>query len=157
MPQCPLPRKTQRIIILLQEVLVHSLFRLQPIPENAQIPARFIGVHKGHENMFAFKGDSDIKDDESATFPNRTLMMQHEFAQPPMEDPNMGVGPGGGLQWDASLPGQFNTQIARYSGGKPGQLVTIGSYDRRHQIFTSGMGCFRRVPWPNTHIDALRF
>ena len=52
--------------------------------------------------------------------------MQHEFAQSPMEDPSMEMGPGGGLQWDASLPGQFNTQAARYPGGPPRKQVTIG-------------------------------
>ncbi|PVH80179.1 hypothetical protein DL98DRAFT_208559 [Cadophora sp. DSE1049] len=88
-------------------------------------PARSPGVHMGHENMFSFGGDSDNEDDEGAAFADRTLMMQHEFAQSPMDDPNMEMGPGG-LQWDATLPGQFNTQAARYPGGPPRKQVTIG-------------------------------
>lgn len=88
-------------------------------------PARSPGVHMGHENMFSFGGDSDGEDDEGAAFADRTLMMQHEFAQSPMEDPNVEMGPGG-LQWDASLSGQFNTQAARYPGGPPRKQVTIG-------------------------------
>ena len=89
-------------------------------------PARSPGVHLGHENMFSFGGDSEGEDDEGAAFADRTLMMQHEFAQSPMDDPNMDVGPGAGLQWDATLPGQFNTQAARYPGGPPRKQVTIG-------------------------------
>ncbi|KUJ23425.1 uncharacterized protein LY89DRAFT_573562 [Mollisia scopiformis] len=88
-------------------------------------PARSPGVHVGHENVFTFGGDSDNEDEEGAAFADRTLMMQHDFAQSPMEDPNMEMGPGG-LQWDASLPGQFNTQAARYPGGPPRKQVTIG-------------------------------
>lgn len=88
-------------------------------------PARSPGVQMSHENMFAFGGDSDNEDEEGAAFADRTLMMQHEFAQSPMEDPGMEMGPGG-LQWDASLAGQFNTQAARYPGGPPRKQVTIG-------------------------------
>ncbi|EHK98964.1 putative Nitrogen catabolic enzyme regulatory protein [Glarea lozoyensis 74030] len=44
-----------------------------------------------------------------------------------MDDPQMdSMGPGGTLQWDATLPGQFNTQAARYPGGPPRKQVTIG-------------------------------
>ena len=88
-------------------------------------PVRSPGVHMGHENVFSFGGDSDNEDDEGAAFADRTLMMQHDFAQSPMEDPNMEMNPGG-LQWDATLPGQFNTQAARYPGGPPRKQVTIG-------------------------------
>lgn len=90
--------------------------------ENIRSP----GIHMGHENMFTFGGDSDGEDDEGAAFADRTLMMQHDFAQSPMEDQSMEMGPGGPFQWDASLPGQFNTQAARYPGGPPRKQVTIG-------------------------------
>jgi len=93
---------------------------------HADNPARSPGVHMGHENMFSFGADSDNEDEEGAAFADRTLMMQHEFAQSPMDDPNIEMGPGGGLQWDATLPGQFNTQAARYPGGPPRKQVTIG-------------------------------
>lgn len=83
------------------------------------------GVHLGHENMFSFGGDSDGEDEEGAAFADRTLMMHHEFGQSQMDDSSMDMGQGG-LQWDASLPGQFNTQAARYPGGPPRKQVTIG-------------------------------
>lgn len=84
------------------------------------------GVHIGHDNMFSFGADSDNEDEEGAAFADRTLVMQHEFAQSPMDEPNFEMGQGGGLQWDSSLPGQFNTQAARYPGGPPRKQVTIG-------------------------------
>lgn len=87
--------------------------------------ARSPAGQMGHENMFTFGGESDNEDEEGAAFADRTLLMQHEFAQSPMEDPGMEMGPGG-LQWDASLTGQFNTQAARYPGGPPRKQVTIG-------------------------------
>ncbi|CZT12344.1 probable nitrogen regulatory protein areA [Rhynchosporium graminicola] len=88
-------------------------------------PARSPHNQIGHENMFSFGGDSDNEDDEGAAFADRTLMMQHDFSQSPLDDLNMEMGPGG-LQWDATLPGQFNTQAARYPGGPPRKQVTIG-------------------------------
>ncbi len=88
-------------------------------------PARSPGVQMAHENMFTFPGDSDNEDEEGAAFADRTLMMQHDFVQSPMEDPGMEMGPGG-LQWDANLTGQFNTQAARFPGGPPRKQVTIG-------------------------------
>jgi GATA-binding protein len=93
---------------------------------HSEHPARSPGVHMSHENMFSFGGDSDNEDEEGAAFADRTLMMQHDFAQSPMEDPNLEMGPGAGLQWDATLTGQFNTQAARYPGGPPRKQVTIG-------------------------------
>jgi GATA-binding protein, other eukaryote len=81
--------------------------------------------HMGHENMFSFGGDSDNEDEEGTAFADRTLVMQHDFSSP-MEDQSVEMGPGGSLQWDATLPGQFNTQAARYPGGPPRKQVTIG-------------------------------
>ncbi|RFU32619.1 hypothetical protein B7463_g3748, partial [Scytalidium lignicola] len=89
-------------------------------------PARSPGVHLGNDNMFSFGGDSDNEDEEGTAFADRTLMMQHDFAQSPLDDPNMEMGAGPGLQWDASLPGNFNTQAARYPAGPPRKQVTIG-------------------------------
>ncbi len=84
------------------------------------------GVPLNQDNMFSFGGDSDDnEDEEGAAFADRTLMMQHDFSQSPMDESNMEMGPGG-LQWDATLPGQFNTQAARYPGGPPRKQVTIG-------------------------------
>lgn len=88
--------------------------------------ARSPGGQLGQENMFSFGGDSDNEDEEGTAFADRTLLMQHDFAQSPMEEPGMETGSGGGLQWDATLSGQFNTQAARYPGGPPRKQVTIG-------------------------------
>lgn len=90
---------------------------------NAENRTRSPGRNINHENMFTFGGDSDNEDDEGTAFADRTLVMQSDFSS--MEDPNMDIG-GGSLQWDASLPGQFNTQAARYPGGPPRKQVTIG-------------------------------
>ncbi|KAF7898567.1 hypothetical protein EAF00_005013 [Botryotinia globosa] len=89
-------------------------------------PVRSPGVQIGHENMFSFGADSDNEDDESQAFAERTLMLQHDFAQSPLDDQNMDMHRSGSLQWDASLSGQFNTQAARYPGGPPRKQVTIG-------------------------------
>jgi GATA-binding protein, other eukaryote len=102
-------------------------------------PARSPGVHMGHENMFSFGADSDGDEEEGGAFADRTLMMQHEFAQSPMEDPSMEMGPGS-LQWDASLPGQFNTQAARYPGGPPRKQVTIGGTADMGSVEWDGSG-----------------
>lgn len=102
-------------------------------------PARSPGVNMGHENMFSFGADSDGDEEEGGAFADRTLMMQHEFAQSPMEDPSMEMGPGG-LQWDASLPGQFNTQAARYPGGPPRKQVTIGGTADMGSVEWDGSG-----------------
>jgi GATA-binding protein len=86
--------------------------------------ARSPGIHMGqNEHMFSFGADSDNDDDENGGFGDNNLIMAHDFS--PMEDPVMEMS-GGGLQWDASLPGQFNTQAARYPGGPPRKQVTIG-------------------------------
>ncbi|KAN0119399.1 hypothetical protein V8E51_001607 [Hyaloscypha variabilis] len=102
-------------------------------------PARSPGIQMGHENMFSFGADSDGDEEEGGAFADRTLMMQHEFAQSPMEDPGMEMGPGG-LQWDASLPGQFNTQAARYPGGPPRKQVTIGGTADMGSVEWDGSG-----------------
>lgn len=88
--------------------------------------ARSPGVNNMHqENMFSFGGDSDGEDDDGAAFSDRNLMMQHDYSHSPMDEHHP-MDMGNGLQWDASLPGQFTTQAARYPGGPPGKRVTIG-------------------------------
>ncbi len=74
------------------------------------------------ENMFSFGEDSDNEDDEGGTFPEGSMMMHADFLG--MEDPAMNMR--GGLPWDASSGGQFNTMAARYPGGPPKKQVTIG-------------------------------
>jgi GATA-binding protein, other eukaryote len=86
------------------------------------------GAHLApHETIFSFGADSDGEDEEGTAFADRTLMMQQEYSQSSMDDTSMDMtGASGNLQWDASLPGQFNTQAARYPGGPPRKQVTIG-------------------------------
>ncbi|KAH0543198.1 hypothetical protein FGG08_002459 [Glutinoglossum americanum] len=75
-----------------------------------------------NENVFTFGGDSDAEEDDGAAFAHRTMMMQSDYS--PMEDPSLDIH--AGIQWDSSLPGQFNTNAARYPGGPPRKSVTIG-------------------------------
>lgn len=90
-------------------------------------PVQSPAVNMGpHDNMFSFGADSDGEDDEGTAFADRTLM-QNDYSHSAADDPNMIMGAhDGGLAWDASLPGQFNTQAARYPGGPPRKQVTIG-------------------------------
>lgn len=70
-----------------------------------------------NDNMFSFGTDSD--DDDGSAFADRNMAMAGNFSPTPMEESSS-------LQWDASLPGQFSTQAARYPGGPPRKSVTIG-------------------------------
>jgi GATA-binding protein len=88
-------------------------------------PVRSPALNLGpQDNVFSFGGDSDGEDDEGGAFADRTLMMQNDFSQ--LDDQSMNMAGHDGLAWDASLPGQFNTQAARYPGGPPRKQVTIG-------------------------------
>ena len=62
------------------------------------------------DNMFSFGGDSDDEDGGNGTGQN-------------MADTSDEVG---SLGWDASLPGQFSTQAARFPGGPTRKQVMIG-------------------------------
>ncbi|TPX17256.1 uncharacterized protein E0L32_012264 [Thyridium curvatum] len=75
------------------------------------------------ENMFSFGADSDGEDEDNGAFADRNMGMQHDFSPAQMEDTPLDVN---NLGWDASLPGQFSTQAARYPGGPPRKQVTIG-------------------------------
>lgn len=83
-------------------------------------PARSPGMNLGNDNMFTFGADSDNEEEEGAAFADRTLVVPSDFVHSPLDDPSAG------LQWDASLPGNFNTQAARYPAGPPRKQVTIG-------------------------------
>ncbi|SPO00030.1 related to nitrogen catabolic enzyme regulatory protein NIT-2 [Cephalotrichum gorgonifer] len=67
-----------------------------------------------NDNMFSFGTDSD--DEDGGAFADRNMGMSV------MDDNSSNA-----LRWDASLPGQFSTQAARYPGGPPRKSVTIGS------------------------------
>ncbi|KAH9905275.1 hypothetical protein F4778DRAFT_779622 [Xylariomycetidae sp. FL2044] len=86
-------------------------------------PVRSPGI-MGHENMFNFGADSDNEDDEGGAFADRNMGLHQGFS--PAEDAGMEMGTANPLGWDATLPGQFSTQAARYPGGPPRKQVTIG-------------------------------
>ncbi|KFX92414.1 hypothetical protein O988_07287, partial [Pseudogymnoascus sp. VKM F-3808] len=85
--------------------------------DNLQSPGVNMGTQDSSYNLDV---DSDGEDTEGTAFADRTLMNSNDYSLSPMEDTNMG------LAWDATLPGQFNTQAARYPGGPPRKQVTIG-------------------------------
>ncbi|OBT49918.1 hypothetical protein VE04_09684, partial [Pseudogymnoascus sp. 24MN13] len=85
--------------------------------DNMQSPGVTMGTQDSSYNLDV---DSDGEETEGTAFADRTLMNSNDYSLSPMEDANMG------LAWDATLPGQFNTQAARYPGGPPRKQVTIG-------------------------------
>ncbi|KFY19679.1 hypothetical protein V493_07866, partial [Pseudogymnoascus sp. VKM F-4281 (FW-2241)] len=85
--------------------------------DNLQSPGVNMGTQDSSYNLDV---DSDGEETEGTAFADRTLMNSNDYSLSPMEDANMG------LAWDATLPGQFNTQAARYPGGPPRKQVTIG-------------------------------
>lgn len=86
-------------------------------------PVRSPGTGITHESMFTFGADSDNEDEEGGAFADRNMGLQR-FS--PGDESGMDVNGGNTLGWDASLPGQFSTQAARYPGGPPRKQVTIG-------------------------------
>ncbi|KAI5464189.1 hypothetical protein BGZ63DRAFT_351649 [Mariannaea sp. PMI_226] len=71
------------------------------------------------DNMFSFGADSD--DEENNAFADRNMAM-HKDLSSSLDEP-------GTLGWDASLPGQFSTQAARFPGGPTRKQVMIGNAD----------------------------
>lgn len=74
------------------------------------------------DTRFAFGADSDDGDEDAGPLADRHDLGQ-DFASQLIED---NVFEPSSLQWDPSLPGQFNTQAARFPGGPPRKQVTIG-------------------------------
>lgn len=68
------------------------------------------------DHMFSFGGDSDDEDGNG--------MVDRGVGKP--GDFSSAVDEAGSLGWDASLPGQFSTQAARFPGGPPRKQVMIG-------------------------------
>ncbi|KAI0385064.1 hypothetical protein F5Y04DRAFT_204635 [Hypomontagnella monticulosa] len=87
-------------------------------------PVRSPGVGMMQENMFNFGADSDNEDEEGGAFADRNMGMHQAFS--PDNETAMDMGNQSSMGWDASLPGQFSTQAARYPGGPPRKQVTIG-------------------------------
>jgi GATA-binding protein, other eukaryote len=76
------------------------------------------------ENMFAFGAESEGDEEEGGAFADRNLPIGSDFSHG-LDESTFDAG-SNGLQWDASMPGQFSTQAARYPAGPPRKQVTIG-------------------------------
>ncbi|KAI1502037.1 hypothetical protein F5X99DRAFT_171096 [Biscogniauxia marginata] len=87
-------------------------------------PVRSPGMGMMHENVFNFGADSDNEDEDGGAFADRNIGMHQRFS--PTDESGMDISNTNSLGWDASLPGQFSTQAARYPGGPPRKQVTIG-------------------------------
>ncbi|KAF5027310.1 hypothetical protein F66182_604 [Fusarium sp. NRRL 66182] len=66
------------------------------------------------DNMFSFGAESD--DEDNNAFADRNVSMQKDAS----------LDESGSMGWDASLPGQFSTQAARFPGGPTRKQVMIG-------------------------------
>ncbi|EFX02942.1 gata transcriptional activator [Grosmannia clavigera kw1407] len=110
----------------------------QQQPDN-QMSARSPGVNGNSllgDAVFSFGTDSDIDEEDNGAFADRTLGLSGDFS--PGMDESSGLDSNGNslggstptgssMGWDATLPGQFSTQAARYPGGMPTRKhVTIG-------------------------------
>lgn len=77
-------------------------------------------VSMRQDNMFSFGADSDDEDGNTGNhMAGQNMQMQGDFSSSSVDDV-------GQLGWDASLPGQFSTQAARFPGGPPRKQVMIG-------------------------------
>lgn len=88
-------------------------------------PARSPGVALMQENIFSFGADSDADEEEGGAFADRNITIPQDFSSQGAEETTY---EGLSLQWDPSLPGNFNTTAARYPAGPPPRKqVTIGN------------------------------
>lgn len=73
-------------------------------------------IQMQQDSMFSFGADSD--DEDNNAFADRNMSMQKDLSSSLDESSTMG--------WDASLPGQFSTQAARFPGGPTRKQVVMG-------------------------------
>ncbi|CAK7199444.1 Sodium- and chloride-dependent GABA transporter 1 [Sporothrix eucalyptigena] len=100
---------------------------------DTQVSAPSPGLNNNNllsDNMFSFGADSDADEDDAGVFADRNMTVNPSDYSPGIDDSSLdGTNSvaGSNLGWDASLPGQFSTQAARYPGGiPPRKQVTIG-------------------------------
>ncbi|KAG6027181.1 hypothetical protein E4U19_002152 [Claviceps sp. Clav32 group G5] len=86
-------------------------------PTMSMRPDNSNGGSSSSSNLFSFGADSD-DEEASSTLQGQNMAMHGDFSSS-LDDV-------GCLGWDASLPGQFSTQAARFPGGPPRKQVTIG-------------------------------
>ncbi|KHN98758.1 nitrogen response regulator [Metarhizium album ARSEF 1941] len=82
---------------------------------DSQVASPAVGMRP--DNMFSFGGDSD-DDDNGNGMQGQSMQIHGDFSS--------SVDEAGSMGWDASLPGQFSTQAARFPGGPPRKQVMIG-------------------------------
>ncbi|CAK7272620.1 Sodium- and chloride-dependent GABA transporter 1 [Sporothrix epigloea] len=78
------------------------------------------------DNIFSFGADSDADEDDTGGFADRNLSGKTTGFSPNLDESGLDAASAISLGWDASLPGQFSTQAARFPGGLPRKQVTIG-------------------------------
>ncbi|RDA94023.1 hypothetical protein CP533_5041 [Ophiocordyceps camponoti-saundersi (nom. inval.)] len=93
------------------------------------------------DTMFAFGGDSD---DDDGSGLNDRRMSAHGDVSSAVDD----------LGWDASLPGQFSTQAARFPGGPPRKQVVIGATTTDY--VESGGGDWDHAGLARSHSQSFR-
>ena len=87
-------------------------------------PARSPGVALMQDNIFSFGADSDVDEEDGGAFADRNIAAPQDFTTQGADEAGFD---GLSLQWDPSLPGNFNTRAARYPAGPPRKQVTIGN------------------------------
>ncbi|KAK7740762.1 Sodium- and chloride-dependent GABA transporter 1 [Cytospora paraplurivora] len=97
----------------------------QVFPDH-QVRSPGVSIMPDSNGMFSFGPDSEDGDEDGGAFADRNMAMPQDFSS--SEFDAEGLPPhSSAMQWDASLPGQFSTQAARYPGGPPAtKRVTIG-------------------------------
>lgn len=104
------------------------------------------------DGVFSFGADSDIDEEDTGAFADRTLGLNGGEFSPGLDEgsgldsngnPVSSSTPtGNSMGWDATLPGQFSTQAARYPGGvPPRKQVTIGP------TTTNDFGDMNSIEW----------
>ncbi|RCI09494.1 hypothetical protein L249_3962 [Ophiocordyceps polyrhachis-furcata BCC 54312] len=94
------------------------------------------------DTMFAFGGDSD--DDDGSGLTERRMGAQGDMSSAADD-----------LGWDASLPGQFSTQAARFPGGPPRKQVVIGGTTTTDYV-ESGCGEWDHAGLSRSHSQSFR-
>lgn len=106
----------------------NSFGHIDPSQVFSDHPVRSPGVSMMPDSngMFSFGPDSDDGDEDGGAFADRNMTMPQDFSSSEFDAEGMPPH-SSAMQWDASLPGQFSTQAARYPGGLPTtKRVTIG-------------------------------
>ncbi|EHK42787.1 hypothetical protein TRIATDRAFT_224741 [Trichoderma atroviride IMI 206040] len=99
----------------------------QVFQTDSQVASPVLPMQQG--NMLGFGGDDD--DEDANTFLDRGGVGLHG-------DFTSAVDEAGSFGWDASLPGQFSTQAARFPGGPTRKHVQIGGVTTTDYVDNSG-------------------